>query len=159
MYPTRIGHAHLKVRDLDRAIAFYTRFFSLKLVERVEDQYAFLSGGEFHHEIALQNVGPNAPQPNPLGTGLYHVAFEVPDRRSFALAYKLLADSGVRVAAVDHLISWALYFDDPDGNGLEIYWDTRNEPGGHRLWKGINVPLSAAKILEMLQHVEKPNPV
>ena len=87
-YQTKIGHAHLKVRDLDRSIEFYTHFFDLKLVERVGDQYAFLTGGEFHHEIALQNVGPGAPQPQPHGTGLYHVAFEVPDRRSFALAYR-----------------------------------------------------------------------
>lgn len=147
MYQTQIGHAHLKVRDLDRSIAFYTRFFSLKLVERVGDLYAFLSGGGLHHEIALQNAGPNAPQPIPSGTGLYHVAFEVPDRRSFALAYKTLAEADVPVATVDHLISWAMYFDDPDGNGLEIYWDTRNEPGGEKLWHGNNVPLPPEKIL------------
>ena len=150
MYPTRIGHAHLKVRDLDRAIAFYTRFFDLKLVERVDDHYAFLTGRSFHHEIALQNVGPHAPQPPSHGTGLYHVAFEVPNRRAFALAYKTLAEAGVSVATVDHLISWALYFDDPDGNGLEIYWDTRAEPGGQQLWRGQNVPLPGEKILAAL---------
>lgn len=150
MYPTKIGRAHLKVRDLDRAIAFYIRFFSLKLIERVDDHYAFLSGGDFHHEIALQNVGPNAPQPHPLGVGLYHVAFEVPDRHSFALAYKSLVDAGVSVATVDHLISWAIYFDDPDGNGLEIYWDTRDEANGQRLWHGNNAPLPSEKILAAL---------
>jgi catechol 2,3-dioxygenase len=147
MYQTKIGHAHLKVRDLDRSIAFYTRFFSLKLVERVDDLYAFLSGGGFHHEIALQNVGSNAPKPFPNGTGLYHVAFEVSDRRSFAQAYKTLAEADVPVVAVDHLISWAMYFDDPDGNGLEIYWDTRDEPGGEKLWHGNNVSLPPEKIL------------
>lgn len=150
MYHTRIGHAHLKVRDLARAIAFYTRFFDLKLVEQVEDNYAFLTGGEFHHEIALQNVGPNAPQPHPYGTGLYHVAFEVPDRQSFAQAFRALSEAGISVAAVDHLISWALYFNDPDGNGLEIYLDTRNEPGGQKLWGGQNVPLPESKILAAL---------
>ena len=147
MYQTKIGHAHLKVRNLDRSIAFYTRFFSLKLIERVGDLYAFLSDSGFHHEIALQNVGPNAPQPFPNGTGLYHVAFEVPDRRSFARAYKTLAEADVPVATVDHLISWAMYFDDPDGNGLEIYWDTRDEPGGEKLWHGNNVPLPPEKIM------------
>jgi catechol 2,3-dioxygenase len=150
MVPTKIGHAHLKVRDLDRAIEFYTRFCGLKLVERVGDQYAFLTGGSFHHEIALQNVGLHAPQPLPHGTGLYHVAFEVPDRRSFVLAYKALTKAGVSVATVDHLISWAMYFDDPDGNGLEIYWDTREEPGGQKLWRGHNVPLPEEKILTAL---------
>ncbi len=150
-YKTRIGHAHLKVRDLDRAIEFYTRFFDLKVAERVGDHYAFLSGGAFHHELALQNAGPNAPAQNPYGTGLYHVAFEVPDRRSLALAYRALTEAGVRVAPVDHLISWAIYFDDPDGNGLEIYWDTRKEPGGAKLWQGRNAPLPPEKLLAGLE--------
>ncbi len=151
MHQTKIGHAHLKVRDLDRSIEFYTRFFSLKLVERVGDDYAFLTGGDFHHEIALKNVGPNAPPPPQHGSGLYHVAFEVPDRQSFALVYQALKDAGIYVATVDHLISWAMYFDDPDGNGLEIYWDTRREPGGERLWRGRNVPLPEEKILAVLK--------
>jgi catechol 2,3-dioxygenase len=151
MYLTKISHAHLKVRDLDRAIEFYTRFFSLKLVERVGDHYAFLTGNEVHHEIALQNVGPNAPQPSPHGTGLYHVAFEVPDRHSLALAYQTLTQAGVSVAPADHLISWAIYFNDPDGNGLEIYWDTRGEPEGARLWRGRNVPLLEEKLLTALK--------
>ncbi|HEX9370476.1 MAG TPA: VOC family protein [Roseiflexaceae bacterium] len=151
MYQTKIGHAHLKVRDLDRSIAFYTQFFSLRLVERVGDHYAFLSGGGFHHEIALQNAGPQAPQPDPRGVGLYHVAFEVPDQQALALAYRALVEAGVRVAPVDHLISWAIYFDDPDGNGLEIYWDTRGEPGGAQLWHGRNVPLPEQKLLAALR--------
>jgi len=146
-YQTRIGHAHLKVRDLDRAIAFYTRFFQLHEVERVGQQYAFLSGSQFHHEIALQNVGPAAPTPGPEAVGLYHVAFEVPDRQSFREAYHALIEAGIQVAPVDHLISWAMYFDDPDGNGLEIYWDTRREPNGSVLWRGQNIPLSAEQIM------------
>ncbi len=151
MYHTKIGHAHLKVRNLERAVAFYTRFFDLKVVEQVGEQYVFLSGGDFHHEIALQNVGENAPQPPAQGVGLYHVAFETPDRRSLALAYQALTEAGVAVAAVDHLISWAIYFDDPDGNGLEIYWDTRHEPGGQKLWRGQNVPLPPEKLLAALK--------
>ncbi len=150
-YRTKIGHAHLKVRDLDRAIEFYTRFFDLHVVERVGNAYVFLSGGDFHHEIALQNVGSDAPQPSSYGVGLYHVAFEVPDKRSFTLAYRALKEAGVSVGAVDHLISWAMYFDDPDGNGLEIYWDTRQEPGGEELWHGRNVPLPDEKIFSALQ--------
>lgn len=150
MYQTKIGHAHLKVRNLERAVAFYTRFFNLKVVEQVGDHYVFLSGGDFHHEVALQNVGEFAPQPPAPGVGLYHIAFEVPDRRSFALAYQTLTAAGVTVAAVDHLISWAMYFDDPDGNGLEIYWDTRNEPGGQKLWCGKNAPLPPEKLLVAL---------
>jgi catechol 2,3-dioxygenase len=147
---TKIGHAHLKVRDLDRSIDFYTSFFSLHLVERVDDAYAFLTGGDFHHEIALQNVGPDAPAPPQQGTGLYHVAFQVPDRESFAQAYIALTEAGIRVATVDHRISWAMYFDDPDGNGLEIYWDTRDQPGRPRLWQGINEPLEREVILKTI---------
>jgi catechol 2,3-dioxygenase len=151
MYHTTIGHAHLKVRDLDRSVAFYTRFLDLHEVERVGRHYAFLTGGGYHHEIALQQVGPNAPTPPEHGTGLYHVAFEVGSKRDFAEAYKALQDAGVEVGAVDHRISWAMYFSDPDGNGLEIYWDTRNEPGGTKLWQGVNLPLSDAEILSALE--------
>ena len=146
MCKTRLGHAHLKVRDLDRAIDFYTRFLGLNVIERINNQYAFLSGGEMHHEVALQNVGPHAPTPPSHGTGLYHIAFEVADREEFAKAYLALTEAGVDLAAVDHLISWAIYFCDPDGNGLEIYWDTRYEPGGQVMWRARNVPLQPARI-------------
>jgi catechol 2,3-dioxygenase len=146
-YTTRIGHAHLKVRDLERSIAFYTDFLALRLTERVGDSYAFLTSGDTHHEIALQNVGPDAPQPPAAGTGLYHVAFEVASRAAFAAVYRALTEAGVSVATVDHLISWAMYFDDPDGNGLEVYWDTRREPGGRELWRGENRSLPADVIL------------
>lgn len=149
-YVTKIGHAHLKVRDLDRSIAFYTAYLGLHLTERVDNAYAFLTTGAFHHDIALQHVGFNAPQPPAHGTGLYHVAFEVPDKRSFAAAYQKLTQAGIAVAAVDHYISWAMYFDDPDGNGLEIYWDTRNEPNGRPLWHGENAPLDDATIFAAL---------
>lgn len=149
-YTTKIGHAHLKVRDLDRAIDFYTRYLNMHVTERIDNAYVFLTGGAFHHEIALQHVGPNAPQPPAHGTGLYHVAFEVPDKRSFAAAYQALKQAGIQVAPVDHYISWAMYFDDPDGNGLEIYWDTRSEPNGRQLWHGDNAPLDEEMILAAL---------
>jgi catechol 2,3-dioxygenase len=149
-YSTKIGHAHLKVRDLQRSVDFYTRFLGLYVTEQVDNAYVFLTGGAFHHEIALQNVGSNAPHPPAHGTGLYHVAFEVPDKRSFAAAYRTLIAAGVSLATVDHYISWAMYFDDPDGNGLEIYWDTRDEPGGRQLWRGENAPLPEEPILAAL---------
>ena len=149
-YSTKIGHAHLKVRDLQRSVDFYTRFLGLHVTEQVDNAYVFLTGGAFHHEIALQNVGSNAPHPPAHGTGLYHVAFEVPDKRSFAAAYRTLIVAGVSVATVDHYISWAMYFDDPDSNGLEIYWDTRDEPGGRQLWRGENAPLPEETILAAL---------
>jgi catechol 2,3-dioxygenase len=150
-YATKIGHAHLKVQDLDRSVAFYTRFLNFHETERVGDAYAFLTGGAHHHELALKRVGPNAPRPPEHGTGLFHVAFEVPDRRSFAEAYRALTEAGIEVATVDHYISWAMYFDDPDRNGLEIYWDTRAEPNGRQVWRGDNAPLDRGTILAVLE--------
>lgn len=149
-YNTKIGHAHLKVRDLDRSIEFYTTYLGLHLTERVGNAYAFLTAGAMHHEIALQQVGMHAPQPPAHSTGLYHVAFEVPGKRSFAVAYQKLVQSNIPVASVNHYISWAMYFDDPDGNGLEIYWDTRNEADGRMLWRGENVPLDDETIFAAL---------
>jgi catechol 2,3-dioxygenase len=150
MYSVKIGHAHLKVRDLDRAVAFYERFLKLHVTERVGDMYVFMTGGALHHEIALQRVAADAPSPAPHGVGLYHVAFEAPSKRDFAEAFQALREAGVSVGAVDHFISWAMYFDDPDGNGLEIYWDTRNEPGGKPLWRGENEDLTPAQVLAAL---------
>ncbi len=149
-YSTKIGHAHLKVRNLEHSIDFYTRFLGLRVTEVVGSSYAFLTAGTYHHEIALQDVGPNAPHPLANATGLYHVAFEVPDKRSFARAYQALTSAGIPVASVDHYISWAMYFDDPDGNGLEIYWDTRNQSGRRPLWRGENAPLADETILAVL---------
>ncbi|HLX40426.1 MAG TPA: VOC family protein [Ktedonobacteraceae bacterium] len=149
-YTTKIGHAHLKVRNLDRAVDFYTRYMGMHETERVGKHYAFLTSGAFHHEIALQQVGENAPRPPAHGTGLYHVAFEVPDRHSFAEAYRTLIEAGIAVAPVDHFISWAMYFDDPDGNGLEIYSDSRGMPDGRPLWRGENAPLDEETIMAAL---------
>lgn len=149
-YHTVIGHAHLKVRDLARSVDFYTRFFDLRVTEELPGAFAFLSGGAMHHELALQEAGPDASPPNLNGIGLYHVAFEVPDQRSFAQAYNTVTKAGVPAAAVDHGISWAMYFSDPDGNGLEIYWDTRREPQGKARWDGRSLPLGAVHILSAL---------
>jgi len=150
-YTTKIAHAHLKVRNLDCAIDFYTRYLGLHLTERVADAYAFLTTGAFHHDIALQQMAPDAPQPPASSTGLYHVAFEVPGRRAFAAAYATLTNAGISVATVDHFISWAMYFDDPDGNGLEIYSDSRHLSGGRSLWRGENAPLDEQTILAALE--------
>ena len=141
----KIGHAHLKVRDLNRSLAFYTERLGLRVTERIGSNYAFLTGTEMHHEIALQNIGSSAPDAPAHGVGLYHVAFEVKSKPDFTEAYQKLTAAGVEVSAVDHRISWALYFSDPDGNGLEIYVDTRHEPDGALLWDGVNLPLPAQK--------------
>jgi catechol 2,3-dioxygenase len=142
----RIGHAHLKVRDLDRAVSFYERFLGQRVRERV-GRIVFLSASDIHHELALQEVGPRAVAPGAGSVGLFHVAFEVPDKAALSECYRKLRDGGISVASVDHRISWALYFSDPDGNGLEIYCDTRTLADGSELWEGLDRRLSAAELL------------
>jgi len=137
----KLAHIHLKVRDLERSVAFYTTFLGLRITERVGKAYAFLSTGDAHHEVALQQVGAGAPTPPAYAVGLYHAAFEVPDRESLVRVYDTLREAGVAVLPSDHLVSWAIYFNDPDGNGLEVFWDTRRQPTGRATWNGENRPL------------------
>src|SRR3954469_6733384 len=107
----KLGHVHLKVRNLARSLAFYERAFGLRLRERA-GRFAFLSDGDAHHELALQEVGDQAPIPQPHSVGLYHVALEVPDANALRQACQTLREMGVEAAAVDHGISHALYFSD-----------------------------------------------
>lgn len=130
-----LGHVHLKVHDLDRAIEFYTDILEIELTEQ-HGRYAFLTFGDNHHDLALQAVGEDAPGPGP-GVGLYHVAFECSDAASLRAAYERLRERDVDVIPVDHHISKALYFDDPAGNGVELYIDTRTETDNER-WRGRN---------------------
>jgi catechol 2,3-dioxygenase len=149
-FHARLGHAHLKVRDLERAVAFYSNALGLEVTEIVDDRYAFLTDGVMHHAIALQRVGEHAQTPRRQDTGLYHIAFEVPDKSSFARALLRLHEAGVSVGTVDHLISWAMYFTDPDGNGLEIYVDTRTSEGGQAFWRGVNTPIEHQELQEFV---------
>ena len=148
----KIGHVQLKVRDLDRSISFYQRFLGFRLTERAGNTYAFLvSQNNPHHELALQKVNESALTPGIDSTGLFHVAFEAPDQIAFATIYKNLVDAKVRITTTDHTICWSMYFTDPEGNGLEVYWDTRDLPGKSPLWQGKDLPLSPEKILEVLE--------
>lgn len=139
---THLGHVHLKVRDVQQSVAFYTDVFGLQETERV-GRYAFLTFGEHHHDVALQEVGEGAPGPG-AGIGLYHAAFELDDMDALAALYEDLRERGVRVSPVDHGISKALYFDDPSGNGLEAYVDTRDEPTEE--WAGENEPFDPESV-------------
>ena len=141
-----LGHAHIYVRTLDRSIAFYTRVIGLRETERLGDGLAFLSSSEKHHTLALQALGDAAgPQP-PGSVGLYHVAFELPDAASLDDALDRLDVEGVAWQAVDHGISWAVYFDDPDGNGLELYVDRRHLAGGRTEWHGLTTRLARQRL-------------
>jgi len=144
----KLGHVHLKVRNLERSLEFYRTYFGMEVSERTGKGFAFLSAGPAHHEIALQEVGEEAPLPRRYDVGLYHVAFEVPDQAAFAAIYRQLTVSGVQVYPIDHRISWALYFSDPDGIGLEVYWDRRGTEQGVAAWEATDRPLPAERILD-----------
>ena len=122
---TRIGHVHLKVSDLPRAIAFYRDAFGFALMEQYGDSAAFLSAGGYHHHLGLntwESRGGSPPAPG--STGLYHFAILYPTRKELARALKRLIDHGVPIdGASDHGVSEAIYLQDPDGNGIEIYRD------------------------------------
>ena len=122
---TRIGHVHLKVADLDRAIHFYSDVLGFELVSRYGSQAAFLSAGGYHHHIGLNTWESKGGTAAPAGhTGLYHTAFLFPDRASLGAALKRVLASGTEMTgAADHGVSEAVYFNDPDGNGVELYRD------------------------------------
>ena len=122
---TRIGHVHLKVSDLDRAVSFYSEVMGFELQQKFGDQAAFLSAGGYHHHVGLNTWDSNGGGPAPGGhTGLYHAAFLYPTRKALAEAFQRVLNAGVALTgAADHGVSEALYFSDPDGNGIEIYCD------------------------------------
>lgn len=125
----RIGHVHLKVADLDRAIAFYSGVLGFELQQKYGDQAAFLSAGGYHHHLGLntwESLGGTPPPPG--HTGLYHTAILYPTRADLADALKRLMAAGIQLdGASDHGVSEALYLRDPDGNGVELYWDRPKE--------------------------------
>jgi catechol 2,3-dioxygenase len=126
---TVIGHVHLKVADLDRAIAFYSDVLGFELMQRMGDSAAFLSAGGYHHHIGLNTwTSRGGPPPARHSTGLYHVAILYPDRRALASALARVLAAGVPLqGAADHGVSEAIYLADPDGNGLELYRDRPRE--------------------------------
>jgi catechol 2,3-dioxygenase len=125
----RIGHVHLKVADLERAIAFYRDVLGFELTQRYGDQAAFLSAGGYHHHIGLNTWESQGGSPPPRNTtGLYHLAIVYPTRAELADALRRLMNAGIRLeGASDHGVSQALYLRDPDGNGVELYWDKPKE--------------------------------
>jgi catechol 2,3-dioxygenase len=124
-----IGHVHLKVADLERALDFYVGVLGFELMQRYGRQAAFVSAGGYHHHIGLntwESLGGTPPPPG--HTGLYHVAIRYPTRKDLALAVRQLLDAGVKLrGASDHGVSEAIYLDDPDKNGLELYRDRPRE--------------------------------
>ena len=153
---TRIGHVHLKVADLPRAIAFYRDALGFDLMEQMGNSAAFLSAGGYHHHIGLntwESQGGSPPAPGT--TGLYHFAILYPSRQELARALKRLVDYGVPIdGASDHGVSEAIYLHDPDGNGIEIYRDRpraewpRDSDGSLSL---VNQPLDLRALLREIE--------
>lgn len=129
----RIGHVHLKVADVERALEFYCGVLGFQLTQRYGPQAAFVSAGGYHHHIGLNSwESAGGKPPPPRATGLYHVAILYPNRQELAKALKRLREHQVPLeGAADHGVSEALYLSDPDGNGIELYWDRPREEWPH----------------------------
>jgi catechol 2,3-dioxygenase len=126
---TRIGHVHLKVADLDRALGFYCGVLGFEVTQRLSSGAAFISAGGYHHHIGLNTWESKGGQPPPPGTtGLFHTAILYPTRPALADALHRLIQAGIPLdGASDHGVSEALYLRDPDENGVELYWDRPKE--------------------------------
>ena len=124
-----IGHVHLKVADIERALAFYCGLLGFELQALLGDQAAFISAGGYHHHIGLNTWESRGGSPPPRGTtGLYHTAIRYPDRRTLADAVHRVLEAGIPLeGASDHGVSEAIYLRDPDGNGVELYRDRPKE--------------------------------
>ena len=122
---TRIGHVHLKVADLERALAFYRDILGFEAMQYYGDSAVFISAGGYHHHIGLNTwYSKNGSPPPPQSTGLFHTAILYPTRKDLAVALKRLIDAKYPLSgASDHGVSEAIYLNDPDQNGVELYWD------------------------------------
>jgi catechol 2,3-dioxygenase len=125
----RIGHVHLKVADIDRALDFYCSVLGFSIVARIGRSAAFIAAGDYHHHIGFNTwESRNGHPPAPGTTGLYHHAILYPNRAALADALRRLNAADIPLdGAADHGVSEALYLRDPDGNGVELYWDRPRE--------------------------------
>jgi len=146
-----IGHVHLKVSDLERAIGFYRDVLGFDLMQRMGDEAAFLSAGGYHHHIGLNTWESRGGSPPPRGTtGLYHVAIRFPDRRELGGAVRRVVGAEIPLTgASDHGVSEAIYLRDPDGNGVELYRDRPREewPRAEEGVAMFTAPLDVAALL------------
>jgi catechol 2,3-dioxygenase len=123
--PLRIGHVVLKVRDLDRSLAFYRDLLGFRVSGEMSNVMIFLTAtGENHHDLALLRVGDSAPSPVPTAVGLYHLAVQLPDWDAIKRAHQVLSERGLLRGTADHGVSRSVYTVDPDGNEIELYCDT-----------------------------------
>src|SRR6187401_1601121 len=155
-----IGHVHLKVADLDRSLAFYSGVLGFELTARMGPSAAFLSAGGYHHHIGLNTwESRNGSSPAPGTTGLYHAAIRYPDRAALADALRRLVDAQIPLdGASDHGVSEALYLRDPDGNGLELYWDRPKAQWPRGADGSIQMTSERLDVAALLEEARQPRP-
>jgi catechol 2,3-dioxygenase len=158
---TRIGHVHLKVSDLDRALSFYKGILGFELTQKFGDSAAFISAGGYHHHIGLNTwFSKNAPPPPRHSTGLYHTAVVYPTRRDLAVVLQRLIDAKYPLTGTaDHGVSEALYLDDPDGNGVELYWDKPKEMWPYDPAGNLQMVTEHLDIEDLLEEIKAGSPV
>ncbi len=153
---TRIGHVHLKVSDLERSLAFYCEVLGFEITTLFGNQAAFISAGGYHHHIGLNTWhSKGMPPASKESVGLYHTAILYPTRKDLARIFQRLEKVNYPVTgASDHLVSEALYLDDPDGNGLELYWDKPKEFWNYTEDGSLIMATNALDIESLLKEIE-----
>ncbi|MDX9751288.1 MAG: VOC family protein [Flavobacteriales bacterium] len=153
---TRIGHVHLKVADLDRALGFYRDLLGFELTMMYGDRAAFLSAGGYHHHIGLNTwLSKDAPPASRTGVGLFHTAILYPTRKDLAAIFQRLRQAEYPLTgASDHGVSEALYLDDPDGNGVELYWDKPRDQWPTTAEGGLDMYTRALDLQDLLRELD-----
>jgi catechol 2,3-dioxygenase len=154
---TNIGHVHLKVSDLDRSLSFYRDLLGFQLMTMYGDQAAFISAGGYHHHIGLNTWHSKDAPPAPRqGVGLYHVAIRYPTRKDLAVIFNRLRKANYPFSgASDHGVSQALYLNDPDNNGIELYWDRPKEEWRYHADGTIDMVTLPLDLSDLLRELEK----
>lgn len=155
----RIGHVHLRVADIERALAFYHGVLGLDITQRFGDSAAFLSAGGYHHHIGIntwESLGGSPPPPG--STGLYHLAILYPTRAELGRALQRLIAANIQLdGAADHGVSEALYLRDPDNNGVELYWDRPQSDWPHDANGGLSMYTRALDLRSLLDAATPPD--
>lgn len=154
---TRIGHVHLKVSNLDKALAFYCNLLGFEVTTLYGDQAAFISAGGYHHHIGLNTWhSKDAPPARRDGVGLYHTAILYPTRKDLAVVFDRLRNANYPfTGASDHGVSEALYLNDPDGNGVELYWDKPREQWPHHADGSLDMVTMPLRLDDLLKELNK----
>jgi catechol 2,3-dioxygenase len=155
---TRIGHVHLKVADIERALGFYRDLLGFEVTQWYGQDAVFLSAGGYHHHIGLNTwAGRGVPPAPQSSAGLFHLAILYPERRELAKALRSLIDAGYPLdGASDHGVSEALYLRDPDDNGVELYWDRPREEWPHDKDGGLAMVTRPLELGELLAELQAP---